>query len=99
MKMYSGLCEDVMEHVTDDVLVCKSHGPLLRCLQEIAGNILWVGRIGKWLLGVIGASLVVIVPLLVALFIFLSNLDKQVAINSTTLQKLTIQIEKHIDRP
>lgn len=59
---------------------CPDHQEHMEMLHEMHTNLGWLVRIGKWYVAVVGAAVVLILPLLVSFFVYLASVERRVAL-------------------
>lgn len=72
-------------HGNGDSVVCTSHGPLLEVMTKLCTNIEWLVRIGNWALIVLGAAIVICIPLFLGVLQDIQSLKNQMTIYSSKL--------------
>lgn len=60
--------------------VCPVHENHIETIQEMANDLKWLKRLGVWAVSLAGGVLVVIVPLIVSLFVWLSSVDTRITV-------------------
>ena len=70
---------------------CETHEDMQEAIATANSNQQWFQRIGRWIVGLLGTILVLVVPSLITFFIYIASIDRRVALLE---QKIQLHMEK-----
>jgi len=77
---------------------CEYHEDLLLALQKLSTNVAWLANIGKWFLSFITALVVLLTPLIIALLVYIAEMDKKIAVTTQATTTNAQKLEEHCRR-
>src|SRR5574337_78290 len=85
-----GVCSTHAEFVDS---MHKAFSKVTEVIGTLGNDVKWLVLLGKWAVSLMGATLVVVIPLLVAFFVYLSGVEKRVSL----LEKIVADSEQKND--
>lgn len=60
--------------------VCGVHEEQMEVLHELRNDVKWIRKIGGWWFSIVGGAIVLLVPLMITFFVYLSSVEKRLAL-------------------